>query len=351
MDRRTFLIAIATSFGWTVLGRGWAIGEQLARPVETLSPGKRVSLWRERVGSILKRGTLPIIDTQASYGPNIPVDYMVEQMDENGVALVCFAPQFRDPQQGSQLSLDVAAKHPDRFVPTTCDGTTDYWFRQNGPFLEKMQREAGSGDFFLMGELEFRHYPSVQQYKAGKFRRDITIPIDGPWGHAVFKLSSETGIAFQIHYEPEDALLAPLEKMLKTYPEARVIWAHAGQVRYPAKQSAYGADYLKRTLAQHPNLFCDLALAAPGSAYPGSGFIHNTVRFSDGRLRTEWQTLFESHPDRFTIGSDIAPDRYQNFSRKITRVRRLLTPLSERTAARIAFENAWRLLTRQVWMH
>lgn len=32
--------------------------------------------------------------------------------------------------------------------------------------------------------------------------------------------------------------------MLKAYPGAKVIWCHAGQVRYPNKQSVYGPEYL-----------------------------------------------------------------------------------------------------------
>lgn len=349
MDRRTFLTSLLAFSGWLASGRTKPVGGQTAPSPPPLSAAERIARWRERVRSILVRGHLPIIDTQATYGPEIPPSYMAEQMDIDGVALVCFAPQFENPQRGSQLSFELAVEYPDRFVPTTCDGTTDYWFHQQGPFLDVIQREVRSGDFFLMGELEFRHNPSPRQLGKGKFKRDITIPIDGPWGHAIFRLSSETGLAFQIHYEPEDALLAPLEKLLKAYPRAKVIWCHAGQIRYPEKQTIYGPEYLSRTLAEHPNLFCDLALPPPGTRYPGSGFIHNTAQFSDGRLRPEWQKVLEAHSGRFTIGSDIAADRWNTFPRKIRQARGLLASLSKETADRIAFQNAWRLLTGQSW--
>ena len=349
MDRRTFLASLMALGGWAALGGRSAAGEQAVLLAANLSAADRIAGWRERILLISGRGVLPMIDTEATYGRDISTKYMVDQMDKNGVALVCFAPNFNDPKRGSRFSLDMAAEHPDRFVPTTCDGTTDYWFRQEGPFLEVMQREARSGEFFLLGELEFRHYPSPAQYKAQKFWREITIPIDGPWEHAVFQLSAETGLAFQIHYEPEDALLAPLEKMLETYPGAKVIWCHAGQVRYPAKQSTYGPGYLGGMLSRHPNLFCDLALSEPGTRYPGSGFVHNTAQLNNGSLRPEWKALLEAHPDRFTIGSDIAPDRPEHFPIKMVQSRKLLASLSEKTAARIAFQNAWRLLTRQEW--
>jgi len=82
---------------------------------------------------------------------------------------------------------------------------------------------------------------------------------------------------------------------------------------------------------------------------PGSGFHHNTVRRGDGSFRPKWQKPLESHPDRFTIGSDIAPDRPDDFPKKIAQSRKLLASLTQEMAARIAFQNAWRLLTRQAW--
>jgi hypothetical protein len=335
--------------GWAVLGGYLPAEEQPVQPKMTSSAPDRIARWRERLRSISTQGVLPIIDTQASYGPDISTDYMLSQMDRNGVALVCFAPKFTDPRQGSRLSLQLATDHLDYFVPTTCDGNTDYWSRQEGPFLEVIQRETRSGDFFLMGEFEFRHYISRQQTKKNQLWRDIAIPIDGPWSHLVFQLSSATGLAFQIHYEREDALLAPLEKMLQAYPAAKVIWCHTGAIRYPAKQSVYGPDYLSRTLSQHPNLFGDLAVSDPGKPYPGSGFVDNTIQFGDGRLRPEWQKVLEVHSDRFTVGTDIAPGRYSNFPRKIANARRILSALSKEAAERIAFKNAWRLLTKETW--
>jgi hypothetical protein len=58
--------------------------------------------------------------------------------------------------------------------------------------------------------------------------RDVNIPIDGPTGHRLFRMSERTGLPFQIHYEVEDELLAPLEQMLGQYPKAKVIWWHTG---------------------------------------------------------------------------------------------------------------------------
>jgi hypothetical protein len=69
----------------------------------------------------------------------------------------------------------------------------------------------------------------------------------------------------------------------------------------------------------------------------------------DESLLPEWQKLIESHPDRFTIGSDIDPDHYDDFPKKVAQARKLLASLTQETAVKVAFQNAWRLLTRQAW--
>ena len=84
-----------------------------------------------------------------------------------------------------------------------------------------------------MDEYEARHYPSPIQWRAGQVNRDVAIPIDAAPMRDLFRFTAERNIAFLIHYEIEDALLDPLEAMLERYPEARVVWSHLAEVRYP----------------------------------------------------------------------------------------------------------------------
>jgi predicted TIM-barrel fold metal-dependent hydrolase len=306
--------------------------------------------WEKRIQGIIKKGKLPIIDTEATYGKKINIREFIEMMDEHDVALVAFAPKFTNPEKGSSDSLRLFEEYPEYFVPTTTDGTTKYWFDQSGPYIEKIEREVKSGKYYFMGEHELRHYMSPRQYKQGKTWRDISIPPDSPWVHEIFRISAESGLTFQIHHDPEDGLLKPLEKMLEKYPGAKVIWCHLGQIRYPARQTIYSPDYVDRLLTKYQNLYFDIAVALPGKEYPGSGFQHNTLQNADGTLVNQWKAVLEKHSSRFTVGSDIAPDRWDtHFPAKIEQAREILSQLSSRTAERIAYQNAWYLITGTPW--
>jgi hypothetical protein len=163
-----------------------------------------IERWEKRIKGIINAGMLPIIDTEATYGREINISRFIKFMDDLGVELVAFAPKFKDPSKGSIESLELYTKYPGYFVPTTTDATTEYWFRQSGPFIDKAEEEVRSGEYYFMGEYELRHYMSPRQYKRGETWRDVSISPDFPWMHRIFKISSEAQITFQIHHEPED---------------------------------------------------------------------------------------------------------------------------------------------------
>jgi hypothetical protein len=105
----------------------------------------------------------------------------------------------------------------------------------------------------------------------------VTVPIDSAAGEKLFAFSEKSGLSFQIHYEVEDALLPPLEKMLKKYPRAKVIWCHLAQVRYQGRASKYDARYVETLINAYPNLYFDLAFGSKDSLYPCSNEYHARV--------------------------------------------------------------------------
>jgi hypothetical protein len=127
----------------------------------------------------------------------------------------------------------------------------------------------------LMGEIEVRHYLSPRQAQRGESYRDVDVAIDGVAMERIFAFAQKTGIPFQIHYEVEDRLLDPLERMLAKYPGAKVIWCHLAQIRYQQRSNRYGPDMIAQWLDKYPNLFIDTALASPLSVYPISGERHS----------------------------------------------------------------------------
>ncbi len=319
----------------------------------TVDRGKAIAGWRRRLESILASGVVPIIDTEFTYNLRVDLDFIVEAMKAHGVAQVCMAP---GDDRESDVSVDLHRRFPDHFIPTAKDGSSREWYGDTRSFAETLGKDLAGGDYFLMGEFELRHYPSPRQYKAGKMDRDVTVPLDDPGVEAVFRLAESTGIALQIHYEVEDALLPPLEALLTRHPKAKVVWCHLGQVRFPDRARRYGPGYVASLLDRFPNLYFDLGLPGPRHVHPISG-VRDQMIYSEGAanrwggaLVDEWKALLEGRPDRFLAATDMDAGRYRGFPNAIQRLRDLvLGPLTPRAQKMIAFANAWKLITGETW--
>jgi len=305
--------------------------------------------WRRRIQSILDKQRLPIIDMEATYVDNkTHIKRIIRWMDKLDIAQIAFAPAF---SPDGEPSLDLYKKYPEYFIPTTSSGEFPRWWKDPISFLDVVRSDLKTGNYFLMGEHEFRHYPSPEQVKAGKFFRDITIPLDGPAGHALFKLSEETGVAFQIHYEIEDELLPVLEQMLTRYPKAKVIWCHLAMIRYPDRAKTYTPDYVSSLIERFPGLHWDLAVPKPDHVYEVSGARDATLYHSNGHLDERWQAVLEKYPDRFVAASDYRPPVEDRYTQAMHRQRDLiLAELSEPARHKIAYRNAWQLVTGEAWV-
>ncbi|MBI5198723.1 MAG: amidohydrolase family protein, partial [Nitrospirae bacterium] len=196
----------------------------------------------------------------------------------------------------------------------------------------------------LMGEFEFRHYPSPRQYKRGEMFRDVEIPINGKVGQRLFAFSQESGIPFQIHYEIEDKLLPPLEEVLAAYPGAKVIWCHLAQIRYQASSSIYGPDYVEKLIKKYPNIYFDTSFGSPVSVYPGSGERHARIWEDYGRVKKEWIQVIIAYPWRFLSALDIGGDRMDELPEKSQTLRIFLENLPEGVREIVAYKAAWKLL-------
>lgn len=306
-----------------------------------------IEAWRGRIKAILARGGLPIIDTQATYvAGKTGVERMLGFMDDLDVAQIAFAPA-NDPTAANVLELH--RDHPEYFIPTTNSGEWNGWWNDPGNFLSAVREELQSGRFFLMGEHEFRHYPSPEQAQSGRNDRDITVDIEGPAGQTLFGLSEEYGLAFQIHYEIEDRLLAGLESMLARYPKAKPIWCHLAMIRYPDRSGIYGPAYVQSLIQRFPGLHFDLAVPPPDSVYAPSGARDSTL-YENGRLKAEWKEILEAHPERFLAASDYRPPIERGYPKNVGRLRDLvLGSLNTRSQHLIAYRNAWRLMTGENW--
>ena len=344
-SRRNLLSALAvTATVVAVLGPGAVLAQ--SAPASAFRD-TAIAGWKRRIHAILNRNRLPIIDMQATYIPGTTnVRLMVGFMDELDIAQIAFA-AANVPT--SAPSLDLYRAHPDYFIPATNSGEYPRWWNNPQNFLTGVTAELKTGQFFLMGEHEFRHYPSPEQVAAGQTLRDITVPIDGSAGQALFQLSTDTGVSFQIHYEIEDRLLPALEAMLERYPKANVIWCHLAMIRYPDRGSRYTPTYITSLIERFPGLHFDLAVPPPGSVYTPSGARDSTLYGGDGKMKPEWRAIIEAHPDRFLAASDYRPPVEPQYKMNMQRQRRLVEELSPTAQHLVAYRNAWRLITGTQW--
>ena len=306
--------------------------------------------YAKRLKRILATGGLPYIDIESSCNSRkLDIDHFAKSMDRLNIGLMALSAdigkgQFRKGVRYDDLSERLLAGYPDRFIPVGNGGQAPAFTEATDEFLDAQEDAARKKQIMLLGEYEFRHYPSNRQAKRGEMDRDATVPIDGPIGHRVFGISERTGMAFQLHYEIEDVLLAPLEKMLGQYPKARVIWCHLAQIRYIERASRYTPAYVDGLIKRFPNLYFDTAFGDASSIYPLSNQRHARIWANDGSLKPEWRDLIVAHPKRFLSALDLGADRIERVAEYDLNHRNFLKRLPDETRHQVAYGSAWSLL-------
>jgi len=114
-----------------------------------------------------------------------------------------------------------------------------------------------------------------------------------------------------------------VDRIFKTFPQARVLWAHSGFDR---------PEEIRETLRKHKNLWSDLAF--------------RNDQASEGKVPDEWRAAFEEFPDRFMVGTDtFAPERWYYIGSHAEYTRGWLKDLPATIAKKIAYENAETMLS------
>ncbi len=157
-----------------------------------------------------------------------------------------------------------------------------------------------------------------------------------------------------LHHEAEDQMLPELERMLERYPHAKVIWNHVGRNRKPATWTKFPPpDGVRAYLKKYANLYFDLNQSPPGGRDPGTGYIDNImydISKPQASLKLEWKALFEEFPDRFLIGSDVNTGRWGEYDRVFDTFRKVvLSAVRQDVAEKMAYKNAWKLMTGEDW--
>lgn len=343
-----FLIAVFAS---------WSAAASDISPIPAVSRMTEVSMakvpfdlatlkknWKRRIEAIRQTGVVPIIDIESNLAEDLDIQSFAERMDKEGVALIAFSGVPRGRGWSNAARYAVAAD-PWRYIPAGDGGLPPDWRDDPLAFAKTSIERVVHEGYPLLGEYEFRHYPSPDQIQRGNLKRDEFISIEGPGAHELFRFSEESGISFQIHQEIEDQYLEPLERMLARYPKAKVIWCHLAQMRYQGRNTRYGPDYVRKLIEQYPNLYFDLFSGPPDHIYAGSGeYPGKYWDRSAGRLKSEWVKLISDYPWRFMVALDLNPFIMHNFSLKVAIQRAVLSSLPESKREIVAYKAAWKLL-------
>jgi hypothetical protein len=322
--------------------------------IAPVAPQAREALlggYARELRRLLDAGTLPIIDVEHHWGGNIELGRLIALMDRWGVALTWLGVNERN---GSASSVRQCASHPARLVPTTIHGDGPRWHGQDASLMDELEKDARSGAFFAMGEFEARHYVSSTN------SRDVHLPMDAAMFQRALAVAEQTGMPMLVHHEAEDALLPEMERALDAHPRAKVVWCHVGRNRDRAKWRILPTpDGVRDMLRRHPNLYFDLNQSPAGSRFRGNNEVDSVLFDSDAtrggnqpdaKLNEGWRALLEEFSDRFVIGSDINTGRFDNYGRVFEMLRRqVLNRLSRQAAERIAFRNAWLLMSGTPW--
>jgi hypothetical protein len=239
---------------------------------------------------------LPIFDAHLHYSHDawelVPVPQAIDIMRKAGIKRALISSSGDDGQQ----RLVQAA--PDLVIPELrpyrSRAEVGTWFRDEtviGYLQQKLSqnRYVGIGEFHLYGA-------------------DADLPVP----QRMVELARTHNLFLHAHSD-----IDALERLFRQWPQARILWAHAGFER---------PERVAEMLKKHRTLWCDLAF--------------RTDHASNDKLDPGWRAAFLQFPDRFMVGTDsYTPERWHYIAGHAEWSRRWLADLPREVAERIAWKN------------
>jgi len=246
-------------------------------------------------------GEMPLFDAHIHYSHDawelVPPKQAVAILRQAGLKGALVSSSDDD---GNQM---LAAEAPDLIVPELRPyrrrGEIGSWMKDDSVarYLEQRLgkfKYAGIGEFHLYGA-------------------DADLPVP----RRMVALAREHGLLLHAHSDVDC-----IERLLKQWPDARILWAHSGFDRPQA---------VREVLRRHPRLWCDLAFR--GDHATGS------------QVDAAWREAFDEFPGRFMIGTDtFTPERWHYIPTHASYSRGWLASLPAPVAEAIGWRNAQALV-------
>ena len=239
---------------------------------------------------------LPIFDAHLHYSHDawdvVPVPQAIELLRKAGLRRALVSSSGDDGQQ----RLYAAA--PDLIVP------------ELRPYRRRAEISTWARDDSVIPYLEERlqkyRYASIGEFHLYGADADLPVP------RAMVQLARRHNLFLHAHSDAE-----AVERLFRQWPQARVLWAHAGFER---------PERVAEMLRRHRSLWCDLAF--------------RTDHASGGKVDAAWRALFLEFPERFMVGTDsFTPERWHYIGEHAEWSRGWLADLPREVAERIAWKN------------
>jgi hypothetical protein len=164
---------------------------------------------------------------------------------------------------------------------------------------------------YLEERLARYKYVAIGEFHLHGADADLPVP------RRMVELARQRNLMLHAHSDAD-----AVERLFRQWPEARILWAHAG-FEPPAR--------VRELMRRYPNLRADLAVRSDVSA--------------DGKVDREWREAFIEFPDRFMVGTDtFTPERWRYVGEHAAWCRTWLPDLPFDIAERIAWRNGETLI-------
>ena len=239
---------------------------------------------------------MPIFDAHLHYSHDawgmLPIEDVIAILKKSGVkrALVSSS------NDAGQQRLYAAA--PELIIPELRP------YRRRGEISTWMRDESVIA--YLEENLKQRRYVGIGEFHLYGADADLPVP------RRMVELARQYNLFLHAHSDAE-----AVERLFKQWPQARILWAHAGFDR---------PERVRDMLRKYPKLYSDLAF--------------RTDHASGGKVDPDWRAAFLEFPDRFMVGTDtFTPERWYYVSEHAKWSRGWLADLPKDVAERIAWKN------------
>ena len=302
------------------------------KPKAVQSRKARVERYERTLRKHLASDPYPLIDLEISLDRWKDTAGLIEGMDRAGVALGAVT------AAREETIKKAVERYPGRLIPLTTSAAQNDWMRAGSSYLASIEQQLAGGAFGI-GKITWRPGSSD---KAKMTRAGEALG-------AMIRLAAEEQSFLVLDMPPDDDGLELIERLLRTAPEARIIWTQAGRILNLNALPGYGHGLLRALSLRHPHLFFTLTQDPPApadSTVPRKNHLYDP----GGVFSREWRALLEARVGHFTAGNDSSPAGPATYARRTLFFRQnILAKISPPARKLIAYRNAWRLLMNRRW--